>query len=394
MTRVLSFRDYEGDRLIQSKLPAALETALFRETAATIHLLTQATTEEQVRHNLMDITSKLTGASGVAIGHYLDGKIHFDTYFREGAVQDLPELYPEKNFVFEPGRGVPGRVIESKRGYVCQDAFNTNMKGSKQVLSEMRDLLGFSRLINVPLVVSEGENVRLLGCFEVHRPEKTPLFSALEYECLVDVATNAAMSIARLQLLSEREELIARLEYLADHDPLTGALNRRGFANTMNGYRGLDRRVNGGDTLLMLDIDNFKSINDTITHNGGDGALKDLCNVMHTHLTDILRPQLHRKGDVVDPVIGRFGGDEFNIYLQGCREEGAMKVAENLRRKIEATCFQYRGESYNLTVTIGVVPITDQTTSTNHVLNYASSIITRMKREKGRNRVTLYRMEE
>lgn len=115
--------------------------------------------------------------------------------------------------------------------------------------------------------------------------------------------------------VSERDRLEDELRRLADHDPLTGLFNRRRFNAE------LDRHIVGGEqddgALLLIDLDNFKYVNDTLGHNAGDAVIRAAA--------DELRG-LVRAGDV----LARLGGDEFVVLLPGSGAAGAGRLAERV----------------------------------------------------------------
>lgn len=132
-----------------------------------------------------------------------------------------------------------------------------------------------------------------------------------------------------------------RLERLVLTDPLTGCLNRRGFAQAMD--RELARAARSGGTLalLALDIDRFKDINDTHGHPAGDDVLRQLGALLHA---------LVRAGDVV----ARAGGDEFLVLCPQSTAEGAMQLALRICEKVEAHDFDGGGTRVPASVSIGI----------------------------------------
>jgi diguanylate cyclase (GGDEF)-like protein/PAS domain S-box-containing protein len=111
-----------------------------------------------------------------------------------------------------------------------------------------------------------------------------------------------------------------RLAHLADHDPLTGLLNRRGFDQALGRQLAHARRYGTGGSILVLDLDGFKEVNDTLGHKAGDRVLVEVADLLRTNT---------RATDVV----GRLGGDEFAVLLP----EGDGAAAEGAARSIAAT---------------------------------------------------------
>ena len=133
------------------------------------------------------------------------------------------------------------------------------------------------------------------------------------------------------QVMEEQEQLTLT-------DPLTGALNRRGFDVQ------LAARTHSGRThatplcVVMVDVDHFKLVNDNFGHASGDAVLRQLSGLLKHHL----RP---------DDVLGRFGGEEFIVLLQGCDLAEALAVAEKLRATVAAHAFAH---GQPLTASFGV----------------------------------------
>ncbi|GAB2792716.1 hypothetical protein GCM10027040_18600 [Halomonas shantousis] len=126
--------------------------------------------------------------------------------------------------------------------------------------------------------------------------------------------------VLQLYVITERVEKRYRVD--ASHDSLTGVLNRRAIFELAGQYWQQGR----GFTLLLLDADHFKSVNDTYGHSAGDEVLR--------HLSQTLKKTL-REGDV----LGRVGGEEFLVLLPGAGREEALQVAAKLRRRLaESPC--------------------------------------------------------
>jgi diguanylate cyclase (GGDEF)-like protein/PAS domain S-box-containing protein len=124
--------------------------------------------------------------------------------------------------------------------------------------------------------------------------------------------------------ISERKSKESELHRLATTDPLTGALNRRAFTERSNDE--VERARRGGHVVSVVacDLDRFKSINDTHGHATGDRVLKAFTAAVH----DLIRPS---------DAFGRVGGEEFAILLPGSDAESAVRVAERIRARFEAT---------------------------------------------------------
>lgn len=157
-------------------------------------------------------------------------------------------------------------------------------------------------------------------------------------------------------------------------DGLTGVHNKRYFMEALEREIPRARRHERPLTLLMLDIDHFKQVNDTYGHLAGDFVLKELAQVAKGRL----RP---------DDVLGRYGGEEFGVLLPETSDEGGAKIAEELRRLVQSHRFHFENEDINVTVSFGVAQLQDGW----DVLNFIKVADERLYAAKrgGRNRVCL-----
>jgi len=169
-------------------------------------------------------------------------------------------------------------------------------------------------------------------------------------------------------IVSDRE----RLEHLASHDALTGCLNRRALIEQLEREWERAHRYNLVLTVLMVDLDHFKDVNDKRGHLAGDRALQQIGEL------------LRREGRSVDTV-GRYGGEEFVVVLPETALHGATIVAERARQRIQAHNFGSAAEPVTVTVSIGVASVPDErATSPETFLALADAALYRAKAD-GRN---------
>jgi len=175
--------------------------------------------------------------------------------------------------------------------------------------------------------------------------------------------------------VSPAKKLAAEMSYQASHDLLTGLLNRAAFEVRLDTALATDDPEAQG-VVICLDLDQFKVVNDTCGHAAGDQLLKQV--------TALLTQEV-RKQDT----LARLGGDEFAVLLETCPLEPALRVAEALRRRISELQFVWEGRSFQLTVSIGVVPFKAHQYSRSDLLRVADSSCY-VAKEAGRNRVHVY----
>ncbi len=175
--------------------------------------------------------------------------------------------------------------------------------------------------------------------------------------------------------ITEHKRMATRLRKLANTDPLTELSNRRHFTTLLEREIKRSRRNGNPLSLLLLDLDHFKTVNDRFGHNCGDMALKAFADTSRDILRDI-------------DVIGRLGGEEFCIFLPDTDREGAYILAERMRQGIEnIDLVSEKNEPIKLTVSIGVAMLDNvMGDRIEDILQRADKALYRAKHE-GRNRV-------
>jgi diguanylate cyclase (GGDEF)-like protein len=150
----------------------------------------------------------------------------------------------------------------------------------------------------------------------------------------------------RFTVAGENEERVLKQLYEASvRDGLTQAYNRHYFSSQLATEIAFAQRHNTELSLLILDVDFFKRINDTLGHLAGDHVLKSLSALLNEQL---------RKEDV----FARYGGEEFVVLLRGVPISGAAVLAERLRRAAEAKRLSFGDRSFAITVSIGCAALT------------------------------------
>ena len=173
--------------------------------------------------------------------------------------------------------------------------------------------------------------------------------------------------------VSEARELNRRLSYHASHDLLTGLVNRREFEARLERALKSAKARETSYALLYLDLDQFKIVNDSCGHSAGDQFLGQLGALLKSKI---------RWRDT----LARLGGDEFGVLLESCNLDEAMQTAESLRASISEFTFKWDERPFNLTVSIGVVPIAADNEDVAALLTAADSACAHAK-DAGRNRI-------
>ena len=201
---------------------------------------------------------------------------------------------------------------------------------------------------------------------------KGKMFWALLSATPMDFSGDKALFVSLLDI-TEKKLIQEELERLATTDPLTGIFNRRSFFDTANKEIRRSVRYNYPFTLLMLDIDHFKRVNDSYGHAFGDQVIQRFTEVVNECLRE-------------EDLFGRVGGEEFAVILVSADLDGAATVAERIRENWEQAELQTEGKNVSFTVSIGVADLRNPRESVDMVMERADKALYTAK-EEGRNRV-------
>lgn len=188
-------------------------------------------------------------------------------------------------------------------------------------------------------------------------------------------------------LVEKLRSQLHQLRTMVYKDELTGILNRRGIYEEFSAFFDEARFSNtrkekrAGVTIddfsiIFIDLDNFKKINDTLGHDAGDEALQKVSSLLKKEMRDI-------------DAVGRFGGEEFVVAMLGATEQSAFTKAEEIRKKIEQTPCVHG--SHCLTASIGVASLhSSQADSLEQLITFADHAMYEAKTNRGKNNVVKY----
>jgi len=217
----------------------------------------------------------------------------------------------------------------------------------------------------------------ITGLTSADDEEKGFILGAVDY---ITKPFKKAIVKARVNTHIRIVDQIRTIELIGLIDPLTKISNRRGFENRLNVEWNRAVRDKTPISILVMDIDNFKTYNDTHGHQQGDAALK--------MFADISTKTLKRAVDFV----ARWGGEEFIILLPGTEIEGAAEIAERIRKNIEVVIIPTeKGEDTSVTVSIGIhstVPEACSIVNIDEFIKRADKALYKAK-ELGRNRFVI-----
>lgn len=175
--------------------------------------------------------------------------------------------------------------------------------------------------------------------------------------------------------VTDKKKLELKLKILATTDELSGLSNRRKFMIDAEIEFERAKRYKLLFSVLMIDIDNFKQINDTYGHAAGDEVIKEFGNLISNNF---------RKTDIY----GRIGGEEFSIILQNTDIYKALLVADNFRKLVAKSEVKYNNIIISLTVSIGISSYTTRAKNISEIIKYADEALYESK-EKGKNCITI-----
>jgi diguanylate cyclase (GGDEF)-like protein/PAS domain S-box-containing protein len=266
--------------------------------------------------------------------------------------------------------------VQSLRGYTPEEVMAQSLEEAMTAASAnlVRKTLD-EQLARIAL----GERDHLTCTMEVDQPHRDG--HTVHTEVVTSVIFNdldRPVSLMGITLdITERKKVEQELERLSHVDMLTGLYNRRRFMQLSEHELSRKRRYGGELAVFMMDLDHFKTVNDTYGHQTGDLVLQKLGEICRDVLRDL-------------DCVGRLGGEEFAVVLPRTDVDHAMAVAERLRDTVEKTSIQSpQGESVHCTISIGVATMQEDRISLDTLLSQADRALYQAKHE-GRNRVLLF----
>ncbi len=169
-----------------------------------------------------------------------------------------------------------------------------------------------------------------------------------------------------------------KLQSKANRDLHTGCYNKTYFNNALDLHFKRAKAAGIPISLILLDLDHFKKINDDYGHDAGDYVLKRVAEVIQK---DIVRP---------NDIFARYGGEEFVILLLNMESTKSLEIAENLRQTLEALDFLYGKQKFTVTASIGVADYKKEISTSTDLFKRADNAVYKAK-SKGRNNVQLYK---
>lgn len=210
----------------------------------------------------------------------------------------------------------------------------------------------------------------------VHRHDRSEASIEVTASAIRDRSAAVSGLVLVFHDVTELRGLARQMSYQASHDGLTGLLNRREFDARLQAVLAATHQDGGHHALMYLDLDQFKVVNDTCGHLAGDELLKQLATLLQSCI---------RENDT----LARLGGDEFGILLHGCQLDNARLIAEKLQSAVREFHFVWENRNFDIGVSIGLVPVTNNIRDFAELLRAADSACYAAK-DEGRNRIHVY----
>ena len=249
--------------------------------------------------------------------------------------------------------GVIGKTATSRKVMHIQNCKTTNEK----LISYESNGHKTGSIICAPILANES----LLGVIELSHPDTEHFdswqeHSAIIYADLIGMLLNNNKLMKNMQnivdvrtkelqsALEESEKLRARYEEMSVIDHLTKLYNRRFFFSEVTSGLARAKRYSQAFSLMLMDLDHFKQVNDTHGHECGDSVLKGVAKIL---------ARFTREGDT----LARFGGEEFVLALPNTSSEGAIKLAERIRSTVEEHKWECNDNNMIITISIGLTSL-------------------------------------
>ncbi len=180
--------------------------------------------------------------------------------------------------------------------------------------------------------------------------------------------------------LARAEKTEAELRYLADHDSLTGLLDRRRFRAELDQYVSFSARYGGQGAVMIIDIDGLKEVNDRLGHHAGDNLIRQIAAILRERV---------RTTDIV----ARLSGDEFAVLMPQTETSGALQLGEDLRASVAERAAP-SPDAPNVTISVGITMFGSQGEAGSEMVLIAADQAMYRAKEEGRNRIALFQDPE
>ncbi len=343
--------------LKELKNNSALQAKIMRynNLKNTVEKINEKLDQNYVADNLTSIAfSLISNNKGVSILYLIDKQLNLQIFKTKKEDEKLV-IKAKEGDIFDLW------VLRHASPLLVEDT-KKDFRFDLEKLKTQRSIRPVSSLISSPLISEH----RFLGTLRLDNPQSY-FYSQDDLRFLVTLCDLGAIAL-------ENSELFQRTQDLAIHDALTSLYTKGYFLERLKEecIRGILKK--SVFSLLMLDIDFFKNYNDKFGHTAGDIVLKNLSRIIIESLKDL------------NPIVSRFGGEEFCVILERTDKKKAYNLASTLRERIEKEKIILRRQEMNITVSIGIATFPLDTTDEDELIRTADKAMYEAK-QQGRNRV-------
>ncbi|MDP2830140.1 MAG: EAL domain-containing protein [Sulfuricellaceae bacterium] len=330
--------------------------------------------------NLILLVLMVSGLAAIALSFFNIRR----SVLRSRVIED--KLFAEKERAQVTLHSITDGVITSDL-YGNVDSIN---EAAERLIGWQREMVVGKRLREVYTLYDAltGDALNCIGCHELMGdPADKPYYlikGRNGRECIIqdsvgpiyDREGDIIGAVVVFRDVSHAWRRAGQLSWRASHDMLTGLANRAEFERQLE-HLVRETHLDGGQHALMfMDLDRFKIVNDSCGHAAGDELLRQVAGVISA---------MGRDTDIV----ARVGGDEFAVLVPDCPMEQAIRLADDIRRGVEAIRFHWQGQTFEIGLSVGLAEVANHSGDVAAVLSHADDACSRAKAQ-GRNRVLVW----
>ena len=257
------------------------------------------------------------------------------------------------------GEGAAGKAMALKKTVMIKDYSNWNNRLPQYEASKIRASL------STPLHVGN----KIIGCISVFHYNPTCQFNRNDQHLITIFAQHASIAM-------DNAILFGQIQEIARTDEMTGLLNRRALFEIGKYEISRSNRLNHSIAVVMMDLDNYKEINDTHSHIIGDKVLREISRLLQKNLRNI-------------DIIGRYGGDEYVIIMPETNLAKSVKAMERIRQNTDKTMIKVDNLSFHVTACFGITYHEGELPSLEKMIEEADKAMYEAK-NSGRNCVRVF----